>query len=68
LKKRGLIETIFTLFVSQCQIEHTGHRSPKHFISNLWAGLIAYNFLDKLPIIKDFKEKNEIENIVLLQD
>jgi hypothetical protein len=34
----------------------------------LWAGLIAYNFLDKLPIIKDFKEKNEIENIVLLQD
>lgn len=68
LKKRGLIETVFMLMVSQCQIEHTRHRSPKNFITNLWAGMIAYTFLDKLPHIKAFQMKTQIENIVLLED
>lgn len=55
LNKRGLIESIFDQLVHICQIEHTRHRSPKNFLVNLWAGLIAYTFLDRLPQIHEYK-------------
>lgn len=57
LSKRGLIETVFDQLVHICQIEHTRHRSPKNFLVNLWAGLIAYTFLDRLPQIQEYKLK-----------
>jgi hypothetical protein len=34
------------------QIEHTRHRSPKNFLTNLFSALIAYNFKDKKPSLK----------------
>jgi hypothetical protein len=57
LKKRGLIETVFDLLTSVCDLEHTRHRSPKNFFSNCLAALIAYSFLDHKPIIRQFQEK-----------
>lgn len=69
LKKRGLIETVFDQMVNICQIEHTRHRSPKNFLVNLWAGLIAYTFLDRLPRIQEFQAKKVGPNMmVLLED
>jgi hypothetical protein len=49
LRKRSLIETINDELKNVCQIEHTRHRSIGGFVTNLIAGLIAYNFLPKKP-------------------
>ncbi|NLZ45478.1 MAG: transposase, partial [Clostridiales bacterium] len=47
LKKRAIIETVNDEFKNSCQIEHTRHRSFGNFLTNLLAGLIAYNFRPK---------------------
>ncbi len=52
LRKRSLIETVNDELKNICQIEHTRHRSVVNFLVNLFAGLIAYNFLPKKPSIK----------------
>lgn len=51
LKKRGLIECIFDLLVTICDIDHTRHRSPQNAFCNLFAGLAAYNYLERKPSI-----------------
>ena len=57
LKHRGLIESVFHLMKDFCDIDHTRHRSPKNFFINLWAGLIAYSFLDSQPSFPDYRFK-----------
>lgn len=49
LRKRALIETIFDQLKNVCQIEHSRHRSPTHFLVHLLAGLAAYCRLPKKP-------------------
>jgi hypothetical protein len=49
LRKRALIETIHDQLKNVCQIEHTRHRSPVHFLVHLLAGLTAYCHLPKNP-------------------
>ena len=49
LRKRALIETIFDQLKNVCQIEHSRHRSPTHFLVHLLAGLAAYCHLPKKP-------------------
>jgi hypothetical protein len=49
LRKRNLIETINDQLKNSNQIEHTRHRSPKNFLTNLLAGLIAYQPQSKKP-------------------
>jgi hypothetical protein len=68
LKKRGLIETVFDLLTSVCDLEHTRHRSPVNFISNCYAALIAYSFMDQKPVIDKYQEKPMLNslNIVLI--
>lgn len=56
LKKRGVIESVFDILKSICDIEHSRHRSPANAIVNLWAGLAAYTFCDQLPSIRCFLE------------
>lgn len=51
LRKRCIIETINDQCKNQEQIEHTRHRSPKNFVSNLLAGLIAYQLKPKKPCL-----------------
>ncbi len=68
LYRRGLIETVIDKLKNECQIEHTRHRSTKNFMSNLWAGLIAYKFLDKKPSIQEYQPRYLSSNIELSQD
>ena len=51
LKKRGVIESVFDILMTICDIEHTRHRSPINAITHLFAGLTAYTYLDKVPSI-----------------
>ena len=69
LQHRGLIESVFNLMKNHCDIEHTRHRSVKNFFINLWAGLIAYSFMDSFPTMPIFVPKigkNENVNFVLI--
>ena len=49
LRKRGIIETIIDQLKNISQIEHSRHRSPFNFITNLLGGLIAYCHQPKKP-------------------
>lgn len=51
LKKRGMIESINDILKSVCDIEHTRHRSPINALLNLFAGICAYSFLERVPTI-----------------
>lgn len=51
LKKRGIIESAFDILMTVCDIDHTRHRSPVNAMVNLFAGLTAYTYLDKLPSV-----------------
>jgi hypothetical protein len=52
LRKRAVCETIIDQLKNICQVEHSRHRSPKNFLTNLFSALIAYNFSDKKPSLK----------------
>ncbi len=49
LRKRNLIETINDQLKNSNRIEHTRHRSPQNFLTNLLAGLVAYQLQPKKP-------------------
>ena len=51
LRKRALIETINDELKNIAQIEHSRHRSVVGFTVNLMAGLAAYSFFPKKPMI-----------------
>jgi hypothetical protein len=64
LRKRALIETVNDELKNICQIEHTRHRSAVNFITNLVAGLIAYNFLPKKPSLNlDIVDNDALRSI-----
>ena len=51
LDKRGIVESTFDLLKSVCDVDHSRHRSPINALSHLFAGLIAYEFMDNKPSI-----------------
>jgi hypothetical protein len=51
LEKRALVETVIDQLKNICQLEHTRHRSPFNFMSNIASALIAYQMKDKKPSI-----------------
>jgi len=60
LRKRNLIETINDQLKNQEQIEHTRHRSPKNFLTNLLSGLIAYQLQPKKPCLHFTKKERQL--------
>ena len=42
LRKRSVIETVNDELKNICQVEHSRHRSVANFLTNLIAGIIAY--------------------------
>lgn len=60
LKKRNLIETINDQLKNINQIEHTRHRSPKNFLTNLLAGLISYQLQPKKPSLHFTKKEQQL--------
>lgn len=61
LRKRALIETINDELKNMAQIEHSRHRSVTGFTVNLMAGLAAYSFFPKKPMI-DIDRVSPCEN------
>jgi hypothetical protein len=57
LGHRGLIETVFDCLKNLCNIDHSRHRSVRNFFINLWAGLLAYTFMDRAPCIPTYVSK-----------
>ena len=51
LRKRALIETVNDQLKNILQIEHSRHRSVSNFLVNLVAGLIAYTYQPKKPLL-----------------
>lgn len=48
-KKRAVVESVFDILQSVCDIEHSRHRSPANALVHILASLIAYQHLDKKP-------------------
>lgn len=61
LRKRAIVETIIDQLKNIFQIEHSRHRSPKNFFTNIFSALIAYNFTEKKPSLKNnFVDTNQL--------
>lgn len=53
LRKRAIIETIFDQLKNIFQVEHSRNRSQINYFNNIFSALIAYNFADKKPSLKN---------------
>ena len=51
LRKPAIIETVFDQLKNISQIEHTRHRSFWNFLVNMIAGLTAYSWREKKPML-----------------
>jgi hypothetical protein len=51
LAQRGVIESVFDILKSVCNVEHTRHRRPVNAFTHMFSGLIAYQFMDEKPAI-----------------
>ena len=52
LRKRAIIESVNDELKNMAQIEHSRHRSFHNFVNNLMAGLAAYCFFPKKPMLQ----------------
>ena len=53
LIKRAIIETIFDQLKKIFQVEHSRNQSQINYWNNLFSALIAYNFAEKKPFLKN---------------
>ena len=53
MRKRAIVETIFDQLKNICQVEHSRHRSIANYFNTIFSALIAYNFMDKKPSLKN---------------
>lgn len=53
LRKRAIIETIFDQLKNIFQVEHSRNRSQINYFNNIFSALIAYNFAEKKPSLKN---------------
>ncbi len=61
LRKRAIVETIIDQLKNIFQIEHSRYRSPINFFTNVFSGLIAYNFTEKKPSLNiGFVKTNQL--------
>ena len=51
LRKRSIIESINDELKNMAQVEHSRHRSFHNFVNNFIAGLAAYSFFPKKPML-----------------
>jgi len=61
LRKRAIIETVVDQLKNISQVEHSRHRSVMNSVVNVVAGLIAYTFREKKPMLNI-----EIKELALL--
>jgi hypothetical protein len=66
LRKRAIIESVIDQLKNISQIEHSRHRSPRNFVVNVLAGLIAYTYREKKPSLNlNIKELEQLPSAVL---
>jgi predicted AlkP superfamily pyrophosphatase or phosphodiesterase len=53
LRKRAISETIFDQLKNIFQVEHSRNRSQINYFNNIFSALIAYNFAEKKPSLKN---------------
>ena len=46
-----MIESAFDILTSICDIEHSRHRKAVNAFTHIFAGLVAYQYLDKKPCV-----------------
>jgi Transposase DDE domain len=63
LRKRSLVESVFHVLKDILNMDHTRHRSPVNFMTNLVGGLAAYCLSDKKPRMK--MEHNAAGELIL---
>lgn len=51
LSKRGMIESVFDILKTVCDLEHTRHRNVENLFGNTFAALGAYHFIERKPMI-----------------
>ena len=64
LRKRAIIETIYDQLKNSCPIEHSRHRSPRNFLVNLLAGLIASCHQPKKPSLDLGKHPPSLASLI----
>lgn len=51
INKRAVVESVFDILSSICDIEHSRHRKPINACVHILSALIAYQYLDQKPQI-----------------
>lgn len=51
INKRAVVESVFDILKSVCDIEHSRHRKPINAAVHIFSALIAYQYMDKKPRI-----------------
>lgn len=49
LRQRAVIESTYDILGTICDVEHSRHRNPRHGLANVFAALIAYQYLPIKP-------------------
>ena len=49
LQQRPLIESVIDMPATVCDVAHSRHRNPFHGLANIYAALIAYQYLPAKP-------------------
>ncbi|MCB9227561.1 MAG: IS982 family transposase [Chitinophagales bacterium] len=63
LLKRGLIESVFNVLTTVCDLEHSRHRNPINAFTHMVGSLVGYHFLDKKPKIRLHNKANSLLSI-----
>ena len=51
INKRAVIESVFDILATVCDIEHSRHRSPINAAVHIFSALIAYQYMDQKPSV-----------------
>ena len=49
INKRAVVESVFDILGTVCDIEHSRHRSPVSAIIHIFSALIAYQYMERKP-------------------
>ena len=51
INMRPVIESVFDILASVCDIEHSRHRNPINGLSHILSALLAYQYMPKKPSV-----------------
>lgn len=51
INKRAVVESVFDILATVCDIEHSRHRSPVNAAVHIFSALIAYQYMEQKPCV-----------------